>query len=100
MTKTTIEETLRQLKREIELAEYVDEDYRGGLEVELLRVAVGALEKQIPKMLASRQKNRTRVSGKCPHCGKPFSLESLVYYRDHIKYCPSCGQCLNWNKEE
>lgn len=31
----------------------------------------------------------------CPNCTRVFEID----YEEHYKYCPSCGQHLNWNTE-
>jgi len=88
----TTEEALQELKASI-----VGQGFQ--CHPETYKEAISALEKQIPKRLTSRQKNRTRVSGKCPTCGRNFSLESIIYYRQNTKHCPNCGQAIDWSEE-
>lgn len=70
-------------------------DRRGG---DALRVSISALEKQIPK--------KTTFEGDdfdgngniiydiwiCPCCGKKYVIDY-----DDYKYCPWCGQALDWS---
>jgi len=32
----------------------------------------------------------------CPRCHKDFEVD----YDEHSKFCPNCGQALDWEKEE
>lgn len=65
-----------------------------GEHIESVKVAINALEKQIPKKLISTGQY---VSGCCPNCKK--------YISDWLEYskfmcCPYCGQKLDWSEEE
>ena len=58
-----------------------------------LRMAINALEKQIPKKLINTCQY---VSGCCPNC--------KIYISDWLEYnkfmcCPYCGQKLDWSEE-
>lgn len=68
------------------------------------QIAVGALEKQIPKKPITETVNRgISVSGEydidfnylCPHCNTvvgDYETDDAFY-----KFCPECGQALDWN---
>ena len=51
-----------------------------------LKLAISALEKQIPKKL----KDDGRLY--CPICGRDVLL-------DRFNYCPDCGQALDWSDD-
>ena len=59
-----------------------------------LRMAIQALEKQIPK---KPHKNFEKFSGVWCSCGKYFGKG---YFVDKPSYCPDCGQKLDWSDEE
>lgn len=59
---------------------------------EALRMAVEALEKQIPKSCCNRFYGDGSVEYVCPTC------ESAV--NDDQKYCDACGQALDWEDVE
>ena len=79
------------------LANYFDgdEDVRavvGGDEEHLaMKCAVEALEKQIPKKVTDDE-----AFGSCPACGYTFNSELVNEY--DIKYCPFCGQALDFSE--
>ena len=56
-----------------------------------LRMAINALEKQIPK---KPHKNFEKFSGVWCSCGKYLGKG---YFVDKPSYCPDCGQKLDWN---
>lgn len=65
---------------------------------ETVELIVEALEKQVPKKPSYENEYGEEM---CPNCN--FRLEGLYYttgYRDTeeliAKYCPSCGQKLDW----
>ena len=58
-----------------------------------LRMAINALEKQMPKKLINTCQY---VSGCCPNCKKYIS-DWLEY--DKFMCCPYCGQKLDWSEE-
>ena len=71
-----------------------------GEQKEALKVAIQALEKQIPKKVKIEQ----WIYTKCD-CGYEFSRHhGDGYYsiplENKTKYCPNCGQRLNWGCEE
>lgn len=63
-----------------------------------LRMAIEALEKQIPKKPTYEDES---ISGGvlvydtwiCPCCGKVYELDY-----DDYKYCPECGQAIDWSE--
>ena len=59
-----------------------------------LRMAINALEKQIPK---KPHKNSEKFSGVWCSCGKYLGKG---YFVDKPSYCPDCGQKLDWSDEE
>lgn len=65
--------------------------YITDIDAEPLRLAIKALEKQIPKKPVYGAANI-----KCPNCGA-----TLLYYFPSFKidYCDECGQRLDWSEE-
>ena len=59
---------------------------------EALKMAINALEKQMPKKLINTCQY---VSGCCPNCKKYIS-DWLEY--NEFMCCPYCGQKLDWNE--
>ena len=67
---------------------------------EPLRMAIEALEKQVPK--EPDYEGDGYWDGElvydtwiCPNCGKDYE----VGY-DNYKYCPECGQAIDWSEED
>ena len=65
--------------------------------VEEITMAIGALEKRIPKK-PDYEGDGYDDSGNiiydtwvCPNCGDRFEVD----YETH-QYCPMCGQCIDW----
>ena len=56
-----------------------------------LTLAIEALEKQIPKKVTEDE-----AFGQCPVCGYTFNSELVNEY--DIKYCPFCGQALDFSE--
>lgn len=56
-------------------------------------LAIKALEKQIPKKV----KNREFECASCPECGTTVIM--LANELENEKYCPQCGQALDWSEE-
>lgn len=77
---------------------YDDTAYGGKCTYEVRMTAIDALEKQIPKEPKYKKQLRdffgvaTVVKGDCPCCGK-----AEIY--SNAKYCPDCGQKLDWSEE-
>ena len=65
---------------------------------EAMRMAIQALEKQIPKKVQLRhiRKFDGFDDGECPTCGQSVSRD--CYGTDN--FCPDCGQKLDWSDEE
>lgn len=84
----TIEQALETIKYEVD-----EECHCGYIEYEL-RLAVEALEKQIPKKVILGYDEQDYVY--CPNC--KCELMSMDWY-DHWKcnYCENCGQALDWS---
>ena len=65
----------------------------------VIATAIEALEKQIPKRLAQRLGSRRRHVGegeKTPCC--PICYEDLLDEKnDCFKFCPECGQAVDWS---
>lgn len=74
-----------------------DEDHFKHYLREVVDCAIAAVEKQIPK-----KPKITIYNGYCPHCGEAFgrrnietaALTGFKYFR----FCPVCGQALNWEE--
>ncbi len=83
---------------------------------EVLRVAIVALEKQIPKKVEGRDyvfpiygENGSaidaiwRYKGSCPNCGDVLcdaDAEKEDLSRWGINYCSNCGQALDWSCDD
>ena len=57
------------------------------------KTAKKAVEKQIPLKV----KNREFESASCPICGTTVLM--LANELEYEKYCPQCGQALDWSDE-
>ena len=55
-----------------------------------LHIAIGALDKQIPKRCANNPLNALCVC--CPTCNREFG----IYIGQPTPYCPNCGQALSF----
>lgn len=69
------------------------------LEPETCRIAIEALEKQIPQRPKQRHSTKFGDSyndGECPICGAVYS-DGLS---DTPLYCSQCGQQFDWSDEE
>ena len=69
----------------------------GNEETMAMKLAVEALEKQIPKKVISGYDEQDSIC--CPNC--KGELLSMDWY-DHWKcnYCEFCGQALDWSEEK
>ena len=82
----------------IELLEYIrktgngEAPYVGCAQNIAIRMAINALEKQMPKKLINTCQY---VSGCCPNCKKYIS-DWLEY--NEFMCCPYCGQKLDWDE--
>ncbi len=61
-----------------------------------LEIAIADMEKQIPKKLIVANVRRYTLYG-CPTCDYSDTLWSL---KKKDKYCPNCGQALDWWNED
>lgn len=70
--------------------------------IEASNVAAEAIEKRIPMPLDyegdgyADDGNILYDTAICCGCGRRFER----YCEEHYKYCPGCGQALNWGEEE
>ena len=71
----------------------VDEEGHCGYIENELRVAMAALEKQIPK---KPQKSESRMFDICPTCDKFINRREKSHGNIDIPYCEWCGQALDW----
>ena len=64
---------------------------------EALTMAINALEKQIPKKPMISYDERVKENWcSCGVCAFGFGWKRTIHY----KYCPDCGQKLDWRDEE
>ena len=55
-----------------------------------LNLAIEVLEKQIPKQVSETEVvYKNDLDGYCPTCS--------IYITSEYKYCPNCGQKLDWD---
>ena len=66
--------------------------------IEFVRIAINAVEKQIPKKVNLRhiRKYDGFDDGECPNCGMSVSRDCDG---DDV-FCPDCGQKLDWSDDE
>lgn len=91
----TYEEAIKIFRRQLEIANKNVADFEKTFknqksnyryDVELYELAISALEKQIPK-------NPDLDDGVyCPCC-----LHEFKSHYDETRYCPNCGQALDWS---
>ena len=62
--------------------------------IDFVRIAINALEKQIPKR---PNKNFEKFSGVWCSCGKYLGKR---YFVEKQSFCSNCGQKLDWSDEE
>lgn len=75
----------------------VDEECHCGYIEDELRLAVEALEKQIPKKVIFGDDEQDSIC--CPNCkGELLSMDWYDYWK--CNYCEFCGQALDWSDEE
>ena len=85
------EEALKEIENALEkLKNYVACE----VDMEALKVAKEALEKQIPKKINSDN----GFGGRCPVCGY-YIVKSIFSSKCH-KYCSECGQAIDWEVNE
>lgn len=96
MTEREAIDGLKNLFSEHEL------DLPGTDSLEILHMAVTAMERYIPKKMMCKvnfnhkieAKSFTDTSGSCPGCGYRSDCGEIG-----SKYCPWCGQALDWSEE-
>ena len=85
----TENEAIKLIENDLKLhSKDLSSKYKNGL-----RMAINALEKQMPKKLINTCQY---VSGCCPNCKKYIS-DWLEY--NEFMCCPYCGQKLDWSEE-
>lgn len=100
----TNEEAIKELKEdralyESDIVEAGDGTPKGQLML-ALDMAIEALEKQVPKKPTFEGKgfdgngNITYETRICPCCGEEYAVDYYYYY--DYKYCPWCGQMIDW----
>ncbi len=67
---------------------------------EMLKLVRKACDKQVPTVPEIYGDGYAEValvldSWKCPNCDKVYELDYDAY-----KYCPNCGQCIDWTVYE
>ena len=83
-------EAIELIEKDLKLhSKDLSSKYKNGL-----RMAINALEKQIPK---KPHKNFEKFSGVWCSCGKYLGKG---YFVDKPSYCTDCGQKLDWSEEE
>ena len=80
-----------------ELQDNIDLPFGVTVSDEASRMAINALEKQIPKKVNLRhiRKYDGFDDGECPNCGMSVSRDCDG---DDV-FCPDCGQKLDWSDE-
>ena len=68
-------------------------DKRGG---EALKIAVIAIEKQIPKVA----EHKDGVWSICPCCGGSVCNDTEHAVNREVSYCEHCGQAIDWENSE
>lgn len=89
----TPQEAIDYLNMDKNIRETCEADDSGSmLFCEALKVAISALEKQIPKETVPTSDNVFEF-GNCPNCNSEFNTELIGEYE--ITNCPYCGQALD-----
>ena len=84
---------------ECDNCEYCYSQGNFGEQKEAFRVAIKALEKQIPKKPVNYDKHYY----KCPCCSEDLEIDNdmlFVYDEEPPKFCIKCGQKLDWSDGE
>jgi hypothetical protein len=86
-------------KEAIELVEQCGLNIEGIKNIECESLIISALEKQIPKKveLYTNDGNFKWKNYPCPCCREMLGLNVNKRY---IKFCPNCGQALDWGDSE
>ena len=93
----TENEAIKLIENDLKLhSKDLSSKYKNGL-----RMAINALEKQMPKKLTYEgdgyAPDGTFIWDEwiCPCCGRRYEVEY-----DDYDYCPDCGQKVDWSNEE
>ena len=89
----TNEEAIEILKHEHDYAQllsYVNE---------ALKMAISALEKQIPKKSLNIEETKYKVSYKCPVC-RTVHVNEWCGTNWKLPFCSICGQALDWGDSD
>lgn len=87
--KMNAQEALETIRYEVD-----EEGHCGYIEDEL-RLAMMALEKQIPKKVILGYDEQDSIC--CPNCkGEIAEMDDYDYYKHN--YCDVCGQALDWSE--
>ena len=71
------------------------ESYGLELTVSQVKEVVKALEKQIPNKPIKMDIEHFIIDS-CKTCEKTVSVENVSMKSERFKYCPSCGQAIQW----
>ena len=88
----TYEEAIGYINDSIRLIELGEESY---IDIDVLEVCLGALEKQIPK----KRKMIDNVLY-CSSCESYHGRYGDIRIPVGSKYCPYCGQAIDWSEED
>lgn len=100
------EEAASIIEERVRVTEYVESGYVDCVDIEALRIAIKALEKQIPKKPTTRiddyYENLYRMY--CPTCGNSIGRGNkrvgyVVRQYEGQKCCGVCGQQIEWPKQ-
>ena len=93
----TLEEAVSIIEERVRVTEYVESSYVDCVDIEALRMAISALEKQIPK------KPKVLIdTWLCPTCAEKVEYQTMfgdnVLYHGYYDFCPNCGQAIDWSE--
>ena len=100
--KMTPQEAITEIDNEIAREQFsmlsLDREKPYSKEIIALEMANQALEKQIPKKCET---NLSYPEDKyCPNCLENFTgVDCTTYSGENFKYCPSCGQAIDWGED-
>lgn len=79
-----------------ELQENIDLPFGSNISKESAKLAIQALEKQIPKKPKTNRIDSETIYCKCPSC----NITTVLYRNCIMNYCKECGKKLDWSDEE